>query len=454
MKKTVAELVDVVLVPFMEIKPSDVLLLKNLINHLHVDGFRTQGEYFLWAQQAGSLADIWLEAKSDDVYDSIEDFVKSCPPLPQLRMEACLSDFNDEGGEGKSVSIPLTVKAISDEFHSFEPALFGYRCSEQVVSRVNYEMNYFGKQCWVLRSRVKSDLTPLALSFFISIVVRKSQERFKELSDIIKFIRGIKIDVDELRLFEKNQAESYAKSVKYSYRRMVGDNHVEEWLEVLKIVESPVIRLVDLANPFKKMGLAYWGIAKEFDDLNRDVGALFLSQSDYELFIQNGGLGYTFVGSWSSENLKNLSAKRGLKAIQSFYDVYLRFREKFIDCSSSPMERIFAKLLLRCLPERNVIHKRVEIVQEKLFLCEHGSNIERGKKVYAGSIKAGHQNKAEKSERMRQIVSTARERVIEKHIEFPWKIFGDILECVATELDVKPKTLRNYGVIKKSFPEW
>lgn len=467
MKKEITkDLADVNLISFLEIKPSDVLFSKSLIHKL-LGGEETKqyDEFFLWAQSAGAFTDVWLQ---DEVHDdphendnsdnSTSD--KSLPPhlkvvayLPAKDAEWCW-----EAWKGKRVNIPLTAEDFTKN-KSDSPGKTRFRYLYKASLSTLGDINYFDKQCLVLRAHDKLKVHPMAIAYFIVDAIQSTSQVFKSIDQIIDFILCLKIDTEAMNDFHKSHADNYQNGVKYRYKSIVIKDCTDMWKAALKIVSAPVVTLSYLEKPFRRMGIEYWPTADILKDLNNNLGALFLTSIEFESFVKSGGNCFEdyfpindqeYFENW----LKKTNVERGVFTLKAFYEAIYLLSTELVHFNSSPIKRVFSHKLLKVLPKIEVILKQSENILHKEFFNEHGSDIDRGKRVLAGVTKSGKQKAIDSKIVIESKLPDARKLIIKRHKEYPSMSFTQICDKIAKEIGVGASTLKKYGVTKNSFADW
>lgn len=455
-------------VPFMDIRPTDVLISRNLILKL-LTGMATDGDDFLlWAQSSCFMTDVFLSKKKMPLeVDKFGNPVFEEGDCSTPKIDAYLPPKDAEyyfgEWEGKRVKIPQYENEIEDQSIS-SPELsidscgrirFGSTASSDLTEGINY--GYYDN-CWVLRKTSGLDVHPMALAHFVSDSVRQSRTKCNTVDEALDHILDLDIDQEELIEFHNSQAQQYPKNVRYGYRDILQGDHANEWGSIFNIISQPIITIRDLEPPLRKMGMAHWGVADDFMELNNRLGALFLTPTDFETFVKSGGIGHISLKLNDPEDypkwLKHQIGHRGQTAVTALYEVYAILERWLFHFSSSPIQRVFAKKLLPVLPEKKMVIKKSDMVLKEAFFDEYGSDIKRGIKVHKGASKGGAQKANEKKLEIERKVSDVREETMNKHNESHHLSFTRILTIVAKDVDIGVSTLKNYGVIKKNFPDW
>jgi hypothetical protein len=458
-REIVKKIVTVNLIPFMEIKPSDVLFSKSLIHKFYTDKPKIGNEYFLWAQSDGAMTDIWVQGEvlNSEKYGNIGDLISESSLPPKLKVNANLpakeAQYPFGAWEGKRVNIPLS---LNDELN--EETFLGSKASHEMLSNLNDNLNYFNKQCLVLRANDELDVHSMALAYFMSEAVKATSQTFKSIDEIVNFILCLEIDMDALKQFHESRAEKYTKDIKYAYRNILIKDFTSCWESTLEIISSLDITFDDLENSFRNMGMVRWSTADDFRNLNNKLGALFLSPYEYEIFLRSGSLGSgvpfrsndpNFSKAW----LKKKIAERGQDAIIAFYEVHGRFNTELIHFFSSPIQRVFANKLLKVLPSKDVIWKHAEVNLKQAFYDDHKAIIECGKKVRNGTTEGGKRSKEQTEKEFNPKYRKAEKLIKKTHKENPKDSWTKVTNSVAEQTELGASTLRK-KFNKEYFGNW
>jgi hypothetical protein len=444
----VRDIATITLVPFMEIRPTDVLILGDLITKLHRN--KGRDKYFLWAQSSCSLTDIQLQEKKREPleHDNTGNPIVKLDYLEPPKIQVYLSAQEDRdcfcSWPGKYIEIPRDKNELNkEEVALYESNCLGHKIGVDQIAGLNDGHHFFDKECWVLRGKSDSDVHPMALAHCISDLIDEATVTFDGIDDITNHVSGLKLDKEKLREFCKTQAKNYPKNIRYQYQ---GYDYTAEWTKALGIIAAQTINIAKIAEPFRNMGMLKRSTAESIMDLNNKLGSLFLTPAEYEIFVRSGSLGYgvplRLNDPDSKQWLKWHAAHRGQAAIKAYLEVLGYFRRVKDHCSSSPIERIFACKLLEVCPPTEIILLKAELVLMDAFFEEHGKNIAKGEKwVWTeANKKRSEQSKKQKKDAIDEIEAI--------HKRSPCISFTACLKKAGENLGIALRTMQRH--VKKA----
>ena len=464
MNRKLKDLAEIKLIPFMELKPDDIIILKNLFLDL-TNGITSEREYFHRATQGASIFDVYF--KND--YDFIELNFEEMPILGvNLNLEK-----KDNIPQRKNIYVPKHIEEMRSKKISGYSFLLGTPASVNLLDEMN-NLNWFRRECWVMRETApvqhtnQSNTTGI-LPFCLTSAIKNSTHKCNTDEECIDYVLNLEIDLDLIHSLQQGNSNQEYKEFQFSELGNTFHDGHEKWNEALVLVKKTDTTFNELGDaltansPFAHKG-------EYLKKLNQALGALFLSKEDFWRYIHSGEVDrYYYIDQDANEAepfslvlnqnwFKQLLIDRGILALDALSEVKDLFRSIRIGPHSSALARIFAHLLLRRLPDKKVLLTRHDINMkdffQKNFFDEHGPNIERGEKSIAGARKAGENQQLKKMARKDKYFEKACRIMKEIQHKNSNITFTASLVKAAKQLSISRSTLANYGLNKKSYEKW